>query len=263
MGEQDLSALDRAVQSYAHWWREAGLHTATDPVAHGWRQAPAAPFWQKQSGAEAVATAPASLPPARLLEAPAATPTVLVSMPETLPAFLDWLAQDKNQPEAAWDGALILPPALAQARLMVIVEMPAMHASDAESLLAPDQRRFIDAMLASLGVAPADRAIVSLAARRPPGGLLDEETLGRLTTRMTHYLRLARPRAAIILGDRTSRALIGAQWSPNGERLHKINQGGGILHAVALAGPELLMSRPVAKANSWQALRRLHGIVTA
>jgi DNA polymerase len=263
MGEQDLSALDRAVQSYAHWWREAGLHTATDTLAHGWRQAPVTPFWQRQPAAAPAATplTPAAQP--RHAEAPAPAAARTRPMPESLPAFLDWLAQDKNQPEAAWDGALILPPALAQARLLVIVEMPTMHATNAETLLDPAQRRFIDAMMASLAVAPADRAIVSLAARRPPGGLLDEETLGRLAARMTQYLRLARPRAAIILGDRTSRALIGAQWSPNGERLHKINHGDGILQAIALAGPELLMSRPVAKANSWQALRRLHGIVTA
>jgi DNA polymerase len=261
MGEQQAWSLEGAVQSYAHWWREAGLHTATDALAHGWREMPAAPFWQGDAAETArspVQGHAGNAAPAPRLPDPPAAATRPAGMPDTLPAFLDWLAQDETQPEALWDGPIILPPAIAQARLMLIVEMPAAGARDAETLIEPGQRRFIDAMLAGIGLTPGDTALVSLATRRPPGGLIDEDMLARLTGRMTHYLGLARPKAAIILGDRTSRALIGAQWSASADQLQKVNHGGGTMDALALAGLELLMSRPAAKARSWRTLRHLH-----
>jgi hypothetical protein len=263
MYEGYRGSLEQAVESYAHWWREAGLHTAIDAAPHGWREAPAAPFWQRDAGAvrEAKQAAPVSVPQQpRVAEvvAPAPRPT---AMPDALPAFLDWFGSDAGQPEAAWDGALILPPAIEHARLLVIIEMPGISASDSATLVEPGQRRFIDAMLASLGIKPEEAPCVSLAARRPPGGLLDEATLGRLAQRMTHYLGLTAPGAAIILGDRTSRALIGSHWTPAGDGLHKINHGEGRVEAVSLPGLDLLMGRPAAKAKSWQTLRLLQGML--
>lgn len=263
MGEVRTWSVEDAVASHAHWWREAGLHTVTLDEAHGWREAPAAPFRQREPERP---TAPRAAPPDREagspppLQAPSA-PAPSAPLPQTLPAFLDEIARDPSQPEAAWDGPAILPPAQTGARLLLIVEMPAAGATDAATLLDPGQRRFIDAMLASLGLAPADAPIAALATRRPPGGLLDEATLTRLAARMRHYLGLARPCAAIVLGDRTGRTLIGPQARGDGAELPMINHSGGTMPAIALAGPDLLMSRPAAKARSWQALRLLHGLL--
>ncbi|OJY63538.1 MAG: hypothetical protein BGP16_01225 [Sphingobium sp. 66-54] len=245
------------------------MHTATDHAAHGWRGEQAAPFWRRTRPAVAeravVVERPAAVAPVSPAPTPSATPSPPPSaaMPQDLPAFLDWLARDAAQAEAGWDGALILPSATQDARLMVIVEMPARDAADAASLLEAGQRRFIEAMLASMGLAPGDAPLVSVATRRPPGGVLDEATLTALTGRMTHYLGLARPRAAIILGDRTSRALLGTQWNPRAPGLPQLNHRAGTMPAVALAGVDLLMSRPMAKAKSWQALRLLHGAINA
>jgi len=264
MGEQQDTALERALQSYVAWWHEAGLHTATVDTAHGWRGEQAPPFWRRArpvAPARAVTERPAATPadPVR----PALIPSAISSpvsdpIPQELPAFLDWLAQDAGQPETGWDGALILPPATQGAQLIVIVEMPAPAATDAASLLEAGQRRFVEAMLASVGLAPDDASLVGMTTRRPPGGVIDEATLTVLANRMTHYLGLARPQAAIILGDRTSRALLGTQWNPRAPSLPQLNHRAGTIPAVALAGADLLMNRPMAKAKSWQALRLLH-----
>ena len=263
MGEQQDTSLESAVQSYAAWWHEAGLHTATDHAAHGWRGEQAVPFWRLTRPAAPVPAAmerPAEVTPSPAAPAPiAASSALAAAMPQDLPAFLDWLARDTAQPEAGWDSALILPPALHEARLLVIVEMPAAGAADAASLLEAGQRRFISAMLASLGLTPDDMPLVSMATRRPPGGVLDEATLSALAARMTHYLGLARPQTAIILGDRMSRALLGTQWNPRTPGLPLLNHRAGTMPVIALAGADLLMSRPMAKAKSWQALRLLHG----
>ena len=260
MGEQQQKSLEEAVRSYAHWWREAGLHTAIEAEPHGWRQGLSAPFWQRDAASAPEAARPVAAVLPRIAEAvaPRIAPAP-TGMPDTLPAFLDWLAGDAHQPEAAWDSPLILPPAESEAKLLMLVEMPAATATEAASLFDPGQRRFLEAMLASIGIGADKVAFAALATRRPPGGLLDEETLGKLTARMTHYLGLARPRTAIILGDRTSRALIGSQWRPSAEGLQKINHPHGTISTLALASAELLMSRPAAKARSWQALRLLPG----
>lgn len=252
--------IEEAVASYAHWWREAGLHTATDTLPQDWRQ-PATPFWQRASAprqqvqrpvAQAEAPRPRNIESAR----PAA-------MPASLPAFLAWLGSDATQPESGWQGPAILPPEAANPRLLVILDMPGIGARDAASLIETGQRRLLDAMLASIGLAPADAAVSALAIRRPPGGLLDEDLAARLGSRMNHYLGLVRPGAVLLMGDRTSRALIGVHWSPGGESLHSVNHAGGSMPAVSLAHPDLLMARPGAKAKSWQTLRLLHGILNA
>ncbi|MBB5986367.1 hypothetical protein [Sphingobium lignivorans] len=264
MRGREQSSLEEAVRSYALWWRDAGLHCATESGAHGWRTARPAPFWQETPGADRaqppeISAAPA-LTTAPVAHAPAPA-SIAAPMPGDLPAFLAWLASDPDQPEATWSGPQILPPLREQMRLLFIVEMPWAQASDGETVLAPEQRHFVEAMAASLGLNADDMAIASLATRRPPGSLLDEATLARLAERMTHYLGLARPGGAVILSDRTSRALIGAPWRPGMDILPEIAHSGGGTSAVALPGPDLLMNRPAAKARSWQALRLLHGVL--
>src|SRR5690606_17306978 len=121
--------------------------------------------------------------------------------------------------------------------------------------------RFVTAMLGAIGLRAEETAFAPLAMRRPPGGLLDERAIAALAERMRHYLGLARPRAALILGDRTSRALIAPQSPPTPGSLPEINHAGGRLASAALAAPELLMRRPMAKAASWQTLRLLHDAI--
>lgn len=234
------------------------MHSATDHEPQRWRGEQPAPFWR-----QAARRRPAE-PRAEMAEpnvapppSPVSAPTRAHVMPESLLAFLDWLAHDSGQPEAGWEGPPILPSAQ-NARLALIVEMPAPEATDVASLLDAAQQRFISAMLASLDVPASDTMLVAMATRRPPGGVLDEETLSRLARRMTHYLGLARPNAALIIGDRTSRALLGADWNPRAPGLPFIKHRAGTVRAAALASPELLMHRPMAKARSWQALRLLH-----
>ncbi len=184
MGEQQDIMVKDAVRSYAAWWHEAGFHTAIDPVAHSWRGEQPVPFW-RQAQQRPVEARPLTT----VAQAPSAVTAVATSvasarpavMPDSLPAFLDWFAQDRGQPESGWEGALILPPAQQGARLLLIVEMPTPGATDVVSLLEAGQRRFIDAMLTSLGRPTDDVALLSMAARRPPGGVLDEETLTLLT----------------------------------------------------------------------------------
>jgi len=188
-------------------------------------------------------------------------------MPTDLAAFRAWLVDDPAQPEAAWHGAFFLPPAREAMRLLVLCDMPEDGAApEADGTALPftgARARLVTAMLGAIGLAPEEVGFASLCTRRPPGGLVDEESFEGLTGRMRHYLALARPQAALILGDRTSRALLAAHGGTRSERLPEIHHAGGTVPAAAVAGPELLMRRPMAKAASWQALRLLHGTISA
>lgn len=247
-------------ESYAHWWRDAGLHSATSAEPHG---------WLKQESAPAEAPSPRVAPPApvqRIAEAapvaPARAPASR-AMPHDLPAFLAWLAEDEAQPEAAWGGRLWLPAASEHAPLLVISEMPDDGAGESDLPFAPQAGKLVQAMLGAIGTTADQVAFAPLATRRPPGGLIDETAFDTLTARMRHYLALARPQAVLLLGDRTSRALIAAQGAGKAGQLPVIHHKDGTVPAAAIAGLELLMRRPMAKAASWQALRLLHGTLNA
>lgn len=267
MGELEAGSLEKAATSYALWWREAGLLHATDDAPHRWREPQASPFWQSdRAGSQRMSASPVAevaLQPAPAIakQTVVAPSAPLQSMPQELGAFLDWLQKDASQPEASWMGALITPPNLIDQPLLLIVDMPAPEAIDQASLLEAPQRRLANAMLASLGLPSEGVPALSLAMRCAPAGVMDEDVQSHLGKRMIHYLGLARPKAAILIGDRTSRAIIGKSWSPNASGLLNIDYQGGTTSLVTLPGFEMLMSRPAAKARSWQTLRLLHGIL--
>lgn len=241
-------------ESYAFWWREAGLHSETSPEPHG---------WLAESVVEAGSLEATPLPSQRVAEPAPATPTPTAnaySTPSSLAGFRAWL-QDQPQPEALWSGPLFLPSERANARLLVICDMPDDGAQSDTMPFAPPTARFVSAMLTAIGITLEGVAFAPLAMRRVPGGLLDNEIARSLAQRMRQYLALARPQTALILGDKTSRALLAAQGPANTANLPEINHDGGTLPVAALAGPDLLMRRPLAKAASWQTLRLLHGML--
>jgi len=184
-------------------------------------------------------------------------------MPKDIAAFRDWLANDAAQPEAGWHGPICLPSATTGAKLLVLTDMPGEAFDDPALPFDAAQARFMSAMLSSIGLTIGDVAFAPLTYRRPPGGLIDDETAANLGRRMRHYLSLARPKAALILGDRTNRAVNTTQGAATPGHLSEINIESGILKVAALASPEHLMRRPIAKAKSWQTLCLLQGVVAA
>jgi uracil-DNA glycosylase len=243
-------------ESYARWFSDAGLHSAVSAEPHGWlKPEPAAvPRGDARTPVQHVAEAAPVAP----IRAPAGR-----GMPGDLAAFRTWLAEDASQPEATWNGPLFIPSAQDNAPLLVISEMPEDGADEGGPPFKGAAARLLTAMLGAIGLTIEQVAFAPLCMRRPPGGLIDEATFDGLTDRMRHYLALARPRTVLILGDRTSRALIAAQGAAKAGQLPEIHHKGGTVPAAAVTGLELLMRRPMAKAASWQTLRLLHGTLNA
>jgi hypothetical protein len=263
MGELGTITAEQIAYSYAHWWREAGLDCATDEAPRRWRDGETVPFWRQQREAqqESHQSAPPrqAQPNLQARTAPIPQTRAPQPTPDTLPAFVDWIAQDSDQPEADWHGPLIPLPLLEKPQLLLIIDMPPAHAQDVEGLLDDDQRRFVSAVVSALGLSPGEAPCISLTMRAAPGGLLDDQALSHLGTRMRRYLGFVKPGAVIVLGDRASRALLGDRWRPGAKSLEHVVLPHGGVDIVPLAGLDLLMSRPAAKAKSWQLLRSLHG----
>jgi DNA polymerase len=251
------SGLDSAIDSLALWWREAGLHTLTTDDPFDWLAADAGkrPAPQMRPVAEATHERPAPAPSA----APAGMAPLATQQPwpDDLAAFLDQLANDEGLPDAQWGGPAFLPSAVLDAPLMTVCDAPA----SSSQLLDPAALDLLRAVLRSIGMEPESANPVPLATRSPPGGQMGEEMLAPLGARFRHYLGLTRPRALLVLGDRTARALgmTGGGMAPPG--LQAVNFSGGTIPAIAIAHPALLMRRPRAKAESWKSVRYLTGVL--
>jgi uracil-DNA glycosylase len=241
-------------ESFAQWWRDVGLHSLTTAQAHGWLEEEA------PHPATPVRAEPAEVQRAETPAAPTRR-AARHAMPNDLAAFRDWLAEDPAQPEAHWSGPACLPPATAGARLLILCDMPDAAADNPGSPFTPGTRRFLAAMLGAIGLRSEAAAIAPLAFRRPPGGLIDDPTMVLLANRTRHWLGLVGARAVLILGDRTSRALLATQMPAPTDNLLTLHYAGGTLPAAALPSPEHLMRRPRAKEASWQALRLLIGAI--
>ncbi len=141
---------------------------------------------------------------------------------------------------------------------MVVGEIPG---ESGDSAFDASAHVLLAAMLGALGVAPDGVALATLALRRPAAGLIVEEQLGPLGNRFRHYLGLSRPRALLILGDRTARALGVTSDGSAGRGLQSVKTMTGTIAAAAIPNPALLMRRPRAKAESWKTVRHLSGVL--
>lgn len=225
----------QAVSAYLAWWELAGVDNAVGEEPCNWlRPTPTA--------------RPAALPP---------TAPAVDAKPATLEAFTTWLMDDAAQPERRWPGAAIAPQGSANARLMVVTDMPDAADMAAGTLLADQAGQLFDAMLAAISLTRADISLTSLFISRPPGGMVEAADIATAADRMRTHVMLARPQLLLLLGDRTARAFTPAQTGGGLDNLQFFNHDGGIVPAFATFHPRLLLGQPAAKAECWRTLQRL------
>lgn len=220
-----------AVEGLLAWWTLAGVDTAVSESPVNWlkpRIAPASP------------SAP-----------------VTPATPDSLDQFHIWLAEHRDLPDAAWGGRRILPVGQASPRVMIISDMPDQGDDAAGALLSGDAGKLFDAMLRAVGIGRADIYLCSLALSRPPGGMVEQSDEAALVERMRRHIKLVAPKNVLLLGDRTSRALLAANAAPRLRGLSPLNHEGGTVDAIATLHPRLLMLQPAAKAECWNALQHL------
>lgn len=234
--------IDTAIGASAlDWWREAGVDALIDEVPRNWLASEPPPV-------------PLRPAPVARAEAPAAP---VLDFPDTLAAFEAWRLSDAA-PEATWPGARIGAQGSAASGLMILLEMPERE-DVPDKLLSGAPGALFDRMLAAIGRDRASIYLAPMAVVRPISGRIPAEAEASLATLIRAQLRLAAPKALLIIGNAASRAVIGTDVARARGHLHAINHEGGEGSATAVASfhPRFLLERPAAKAEAWKDLQLL------
>lgn len=249
MGADQNFDWQNAAASAIDWWREAGVDTLIDEAPRNWLVAPLSR-----------ATAP-----------PAEAVTEFAALPDTLAAFTAWRT-GTDAPEAAWPGDALPAQGAADAKLMVLIDMPERDDAQTGVLMSGAAGRLFDRMLAAIGHSRETIYLAPLCAKRPPAGRIapeDEERLGEIAR---HHVALVQPAQVLLMGNAPSRAVLGADLLPMRGILHSINleepqspggpsgaARGATEQALACYHPRFLLERPERKAEAWKDLQLLIG----
>lgn len=240
MGAGEHIDLRLAAASTLDWWCEAGVDVIVDEIPRDWLAADTVPTSQhvaRQNLVTAAAPAP-------------------VALPDTIEAFATWRT-GPDVPEAAWGGAMLSATGDPASDLMIMIDMPDRDDGPAGQLLSGAPGVLFDRMLAAIGRTRETVYLTALAAARPISGRIppaDEAELARIAR---HLLGLTAGKRVLIIGNATSRALIGSEIAIARGHLQIVNHNRGTIEAVASFHPRFLIERPVAKAEAWRDLQML------
>ncbi|QUT04295.1 uracil-DNA glycosylase [Sphingobium phenoxybenzoativorans] len=230
-----------AAESLLSWWALAGVDHAVNELPVNWLRPAVAP--------------------ARVRPASPGGDAPRVDRPDALPndlsAFHAWLTTHPSIHEAGWSSQRILPAGAQNAAIMVICDLPDPEDAETGTLLSGNCGALFDAMMAAIGRSRQDIYLSSLSVTRAPGGILHDQDLEILATRMRHHIALAAPQRLLLLGEKTNRALLAADSLERPSGLQSVNHPAGTVPAIASRHPRFLLKHPEAKAQSWRALQYL------
>lgn len=234
-----MDGRDQAL-SLLGWWRLAGVDVMVDETPRDWLAPERAPAAMPAARASSVAVAP---PPA----------PAVAALPVDLAALQAFLATN----ETLGEGRRIAPRGAAESGLMILADMPE-QADLAEGVLFAGQLGLLfDRMLAAIGRDRASAYLAPLSPVRPAGGRLAPTAMEPLSRLAKHHVRLAAPRALLLLGEAASRAILGLGHVEARGRVHEINLNDVKVAAVATIHPRELLRNAGRKADAWRDLRLL------
>jgi uracil-DNA glycosylase family 4 len=228
-GEHDrLTAAEAA--SVLGWWIEAGVDIAVQDAPRAWLGA--------SESAPAIET-----PPAAAAEtAPA--------LPESLEAFRGWLGDSPTLPFAKGNARRALPKGAEAAEVMLLADMPTPEDVAEGQPIAGDAWKLTERMLAAIGFTSEQAYVGSLTCFHSPGTRLTGDDLEACAAIARQHISLAKPKRLLLLGDATSRALLGKSLTASRGHVHKIEG----VRAVSTFHPRFLLDRPSNKALAWRDL---------
>lgn len=229
MGVELASEWRSSFASALEWWRDAGVDTLVDDDPRDWMARPE----------------PVPVPGETLAAAPPA-PEVL---PATLDAFIEWRLSDAA-PEANWLSPHIAPDGPADAKFVILADMPC--PGDSDRLMQGAEGRLLDRMLAAIGLQRESVYVASLAIARPVTGMIPPDQEQRLIELARHHLSLLAPERLLLFGSAAAKVAAAGNSAYDG--LEDVNLFGGKTRAVASHHPRFLMERPAAKSEAWKHL---------
>ncbi len=241
MSIAETIADPRLVAAALQWWDDMGVDVLVEDAPQPWL------------GRAAVAEA--AVPPA----APPMEKPVPAALPDTLDALVAWLSTAEDIPEAGPPARRLAPFGTPGAKIAIITDAPEKDDAEAGVLLSGEVGALFDRMLAAIGL---DRNMVycfPLCPGRPPTGRVSAEALARLADIARHHLALAKPERVWLLGQATSRALLGMDASVLDKRGQNINHANITVPCIASLPPRMLLQTPQRKAAVWADMQALIG----
>ncbi len=239
---QGVQTFDRAsVASAIAWWRDAGVDTLVEDAPRDWLK-PASP-----------------LPVNRVQEVLAVPPTPqseATGLPATLPAFLDWLRDSPDSPEARWGRTRLLPAGDPGSGLMIVTDMPEPGDAETGRLLSGEIGDLFDRMLAAIGRGRDSIWLAPIATVRGIGRVAEADA-ARLAEIARHQIALIAPRRLLVMGKLPNELIVGADWQERRGALQSLNFDGVKVEVVSTFHPRLLHERPAFKAQAWKDLQLL------
>jgi len=214
------------------WWELAGVDTLVDDSPRNWFQAASPPVTEVR---------------------PAAAAPEIETIPQDIQSLHQWLMTPGNL--AGLGPHRLAPSGSPASGVMILTDMPDPDDHTAGTLLSGSAGRLFDRMLAAIGREREAVYVASLAPARPPGGLTDSALEAELAEIARQHVALAAPRAVLLMGDATTRAMIGTNLVKSRGTRHVLNHKGGTLSAIATFHPRFLLSQPARKAEAWADLR--------
>jgi uracil-DNA glycosylase len=221
--------------SLLRWWTEAGVDVLIDEAPRQWL------------GGNVAA-------PAAELAAPTEDP-----LPDTLAKLVEWISATETLAFVGPPSRRLAPIGTVGSPVMIITDMPEHADIAAGGWFSGDVGQLFDAMLHAVNLTRDQVYCAGLCPGRPATGQIEPDQMIKLGDIARHHIRLAAPNRVWLLGQSTSRAVLGADVAPQTAKLHYINQDGGNVPCVASYHPRMLIQHPVRKAKAWADMQLLFG----
>jgi uracil-DNA glycosylase family 4 len=241
-GNQPFSTAD--AESVLQWWSDAGVDVMIDEEPRDWLRPKPKPE-MPPSPAAAPASAPAA--PAHAEEA----------LPGQLDLFQAWLRDSDRLPFAAPAAPRVCPSGDPASGLMIVADMPTGEDCAAGTLIAGEAGRLFDRMLAAIGRDRASVYLAALSCLRSPTGSFTSDAAKQCATLARHQIGLVAPKAVLLFGDATAKALLGLSVAQARGRWHEIATHHGAVKALVTISPKQLLEAPRLKRLAWEDLQML------
>ncbi len=230
-GYQD-KVMARDVASLMGWWQDAGVDQAIAEEPQPWL------------GRSAVAQ-------------PVKAEPIVAPLPGSLDTLANWIKNSPDFTEAGPSQRRIAPAGMPHANVMILTDMPESDDHLSGQMMSGQVGILFDRMLAAIGLDRSTVWISSLSPSRPATGRIAADDLVRLSEIAQHHIKIAAPKRLWLLGQTTSRAVLGVDELATKGKLHLINHGTCMVEVVASMHPRLLLQNPARKAGVWAEMQML------
>lgn len=243
MDQQGQFAASDMIASLTSWWELAGVDAAVGDNVVDWLTLDAKPE---------VVAAPQ---PEKSAASPLSPIVTELAWPDDIEALRSMIGSGAALPGNGFSNRTVAPCGSANARLMVISDVPDSDELPTGVLGSGSTGKLFGRMLAAIGLELSDCYWTTLATTIPAAGELSDAQLPQLADFVRHQINLVNADKLILLGATACRALLGTELKEARRNLRDFNQQGSKKTVLTTFHPRTLIARPQMKGEAWKDLQ--------